>query len=213
MPSQDLQPNILITNETPARACLADFGLSSLIPGAQGAMTTVTAGGTPIFMAPELLCPTKFHKSSARPTHPADIYALGMVIYEVLTGSQPFREQHWGEHEVVYHVMTGVRPPKPADAEQIGFGDGTWELVEGCWAEESMRPTIDRVLTHLTRVAAYSRIVGPTPDKLRESAVNSATSGSSSKLFISPSPTTLTSIHKMEYGCFCPRRILPIVRP
>lgn len=213
MPSQDLQPNILINNETPPRACLADFGLSSLIPGAQGAMTTITAGGTPIFMAPELLCPATFHKPSARPTHPADIYALGMVIYEVLTGSQPFREQNWGEHEVVYHVMTGVRPQKPVDAEQIGFGDGTWELVEECWAEESMRPTIDRVLTHLTRVAAYSRIVGPTPDKLREIAVNSAMSDSSGKLLIYLSPTTLTSVHKLEYGCFCPRRILPIVRP
>jgi serine/threonine protein kinase len=126
-------------------------------------MATVTDGGTPMFMAPELLCPSKFNKTSSRPTQPGDIYALGLVIYEVLTGFQPFREEKWGECEVVFHVMNGVRPTKPADAEQIGFGDGTWELVEECWIEDSTRrPTIDQVLRHLTHVAACLKIVGPT---------------------------------------------------
>ena len=204
MLSKDLQQNILITNETPPRACLTDFGLSTFNPGVQGRMTTVTAGGTLIFMAPELLCPAKFDKSSSRPTQPADIYALGMVIYEVLTGYQPFYKQNWGEHEVVYHVMIGVRPTKPADAEEIGFGYGTWEMLEQCWVNESTRrPTIDQVLKHLARVAVYSKIVGPTPEP-HESAVNSVASDSSGKHFISLSPTTLTSMHKVIYDYFRP---------
>jgi serine/threonine protein kinase len=214
MSSQDLQQNILITNETPPRACLADFGLSTLIPGTQGGMSTITDGGTPMFMAPELLCPSKFGKKSSRPTQPGDIYALGLVIYEVLTGSHPFHDKMWGEPEIVFHVMTGVRPTKPVDAEQIGFGDGTWELAEECWIEESTRrPTIDKVLTHLTRVAAHSKIVGPTLDKHCESAVNFTEHDSSGNFFISPSPTTLTSTHKVKYTCFRPHRILPVVRP
>ena len=151
-------------------------------------MTTTTCGGTPVFMAPELLCPGTFNRLSARPTQPTDIYALGMVIYEVLTGSQPFQEERWREYEIAHHVMNGVRPTKPANVEQVGFVDGIWELVQECWSEESTeRPTIDQVLTHLACVAVYSKVVGPTPDKPRENAVNSTGSGSSSKPSIPPS--------------------------
>ena len=164
-------------------------------------MAGVAAGGTPMFMAPELLFPAKFNKLNARPMKPADIYAFGMVIYEVLTGFWPFYEKQWGEYDLLYHVITGVRPTKPDDVEQIGFGDGTWKLVEECWIEESARrPTIDQVLTHLTRVAAYSKVVGPTPDRPYESAVNSAASDFSSKLFTSLSPTTLSSMRKPKYN-------------
>ena len=147
-------------------------------------------------MAPELLCPEIFKKSSSRPTQPADIYAFAMVIYEVLIGFQPFHEQKWGEFEIVYHVMTGVRPAKPADAWQIGFGNGTWELVETCWTEEpTKRPTIDQVLTHLTCIAASSMVVGPTPGKPR-------VSDSTSKFFMSRPVTTLISMTKVKYGRF-----------
>ena len=235
MPSQNLQKNILVTNAVPPRACLAEFGLSTFVHDAQEAIDSITAesipvsitgiapvflagitpvfiaGSTPVFTAPELLFPEKFNGWSTRPTRPADIYAFGMVIYEVLTGSQPFHEQEWAAHKAIYHVIIGARPTKPTDVEQIGFGDGTWELLEKCWIEESTRrPTIDQVLKHLTCVAAYSKIVDPTPHKPREGAVNSPVSNSSSKLFISPSSTTLTSVHKV---CFlAPMRRLATMR-
>ena len=80
----------------PAQACLADFGLSTLTPSAPGEMTTVTTGGTRLCMAPELLAPEKFGKKNSRPTQPADMYAFGMVIYEVLTGRDPFYDQTYG---------------------------------------------------------------------------------------------------------------------
>ena len=176
-----------MTNETPSRACLADFGLSTFTPGTQGAATTNTNGGTAIFMAPELMYPSMFNKLSARPTQPTDIYALGMTIYEVLTGFYPFHEQKWTEHELAHNVVTGVRPTKPADAERIGFTDGIWELVQECWdGESTKRPKIDQVLTLLARVAAYSEVVDPTPDKPRERA-ESVESDFSSKLIIYPS--------------------------
>ena len=136
-------------------------------------------------MAPELLCPIEFGKTSVRPTQPADIYALGVMIYEVLTGFQPFYEQKYGIFELTYHVVHGARPFKPEDAEQLGFGDGIWELVEECWSQESTRrPTIEHALAHLTRVAASSVIVGPTPEKVSESTEDSRESGFSSKRLI-----------------------------
>ena len=116
-------------------------------------------------MAPELLLPKRFNRTSAQPTKPADIYAFGMVIFEVLTGFQPFCDRNLPGFEIVFHVADGGRPTKPENFEQIGFGDGTWELVKECWVEESeSRPTIEQVLSHLTRVAASSTVVGPIPD-------------------------------------------------
>jgi hypothetical protein len=41
-------------------------------------------------MSPELLNPEKFGLKESRPTKEADCYALGMVIYEVLSGQKPY---------------------------------------------------------------------------------------------------------------------------
>ena len=108
-----------------------------------------------------------------------------MVIYEVLTGAQPFYEREWVYSEVMYHVVRGERPTKPDDAEQIGFGGGTWGLVKECWMEEpASRPETERVLTHLTCVAASSSVVGPTPEIARSGDVPEL--GSSSEFFELP---------------------------
>ena len=116
-------------------------------------MSTTTAGGTPHYMAPELLSPDKYGEKNSRPTKPADIYAFGMVIYEVLTGFDPFYDKNLEALQLVCPVVNGLRPTKPSNAKDIGFGSGTWQLVKKCWEEKSKkRPTIERVLAHLAGV-------------------------------------------------------------
>lgn len=90
--------NILINGDQ--RACIADFGLSTITGvathAAAGASKTslisndtlmsFTAGGTRRWMSPELLDPERFgmpESEDNRPTRQSDCYALGMVIYEV----------------------------------------------------------------------------------------------------------------------------------
>jgi len=88
--------NILINKER--RACIADFGLSTITgvathAGASRAslisnetLMSFTGGGTRRWMSPELLDPERFgipESEDNRPTRQSDCYALGMVIYEV----------------------------------------------------------------------------------------------------------------------------------
>ena len=82
------QPNILMSNDTPPRACLADFGFMSMVldPIDPMACCAQLEGGTKAFMSPELLVPSKFGFKDSGPTPHADIYAFGMVIFQVCRG-------------------------------------------------------------------------------------------------------------------------------
>lgn len=78
----DVKPaNIIITGDGQPK--LLDFGIARLVADTIGTTTPV---GTPRYMAPEQL-------EGQRPTPRADLYALGLVLYEMLAGRQPFAEE------------------------------------------------------------------------------------------------------------------------
>lgn len=76
---RDLKPsNILIDGD--GHVHIADFGIAALVPAAG---VKIPWAGTPAFMAPGL-----FHHK--QPSKQSDLYALGLVLYEVATGRKPF---------------------------------------------------------------------------------------------------------------------------
>ncbi|MBZ0153222.1 MAG: serine/threonine protein kinase, partial [Planctomycetes bacterium] len=82
---RDIKPeHILVDGD--GRVRIADFGLAKLVvPGASAAQLTQTNQhlGTPLYMAPEqMTAPSKVD-------HRADLYSLGVVVYEMLTGRLP----------------------------------------------------------------------------------------------------------------------------
>ena len=79
---RDVKPgNILLTDD--GRVKLADFGIAKSTEGMDQTLVGQVLG-TPAYLAPERL--------TGEPATPsADLYALGVVLYEALTGNQPFR--------------------------------------------------------------------------------------------------------------------------
>jgi serine/threonine-protein kinase len=85
---RDLKPsNILLDRD--GQPYVTDFGLAKVfVPGSEATTTGVIAG-TPSYMAPEQ---ASGHSADVGPAK--DIYSLGAILYELLTGEPPFRREN-----------------------------------------------------------------------------------------------------------------------
>lgn len=103
---RDLKPgNVLL--DTDGTPYLTDFGLAKKIDSNDGASRTGAVVGTPSYMSPEQA------SGAVWITTAVDIYSLGAMLYEMLTGNQPFRG------ETVYETVRQVierEPRSPRDA-------------------------------------------------------------------------------------------------
>jgi hypothetical protein len=114
---RDIKPsNVLVKRD--GRLVILDFGLASdAAPGS--ALADDGMAGTPAYLAPEQL-------SGAGPSEATDWYAVGVTLYETLTGRLPFRGS-WHELREQKHRSDpappeSVDPTLPGDLSQICMG-------------------------------------------------------------------------------------------
>jgi TolB-like protein/Flp pilus assembly protein TadD len=122
---RDLKPDNVMLGRDDERVVITDFGIARLAEGAVGNATRTigSAIGTPAYMAPEQV---EGRELDGR----ADIYALGIVLYEMLTGELPF------VGETVYALaaarLAGTFPDPRTKVEDLP--DGVVSLVRDALA-------------------------------------------------------------------------------
>ena len=101
---RDLKPsNILLDAE--GQPLVTDFGLAKVFSSDSEATATGVIAGTPSYMAPEQASGRRAAVGSA-----SDVYSLGAILYELLTGSPPFRAET--ALDTLMEVLSGD-PPAP----------------------------------------------------------------------------------------------------
>ncbi|KAL8489877.1 hypothetical protein ACS0TY_025679 [Phlomoides rotata] len=126
--------NLLVNLRDPQRPIckVGDFGLSRIKRN-----TLVSGGvrGTLPWMAPELL-----NGSTNRVSEKVDVFSFGIVLWEILTGEEPYSNMHCGEI-IGGIVKNSLRPQIPEGC------DPEWrKLMEQCWSANSeLRPSFTEV--------------------------------------------------------------------
>ncbi|TEB38119.1 kinase-like protein [Coprinellus micaceus] len=93
---RDLKPENILLN-TDGHVKIADFGFAKSCE-----TTTWTLCGTPDYLAPEIVSQQRYNKS-------VDWYALGVLIYEMLSGLPPYHQQVPHHIELYEKIMQGPR--------------------------------------------------------------------------------------------------------
>ncbi|KAG1739294.1 kinase-like domain-containing protein [Suillus lakei] len=155
--------NILVTSS--GRACLADFGLASTQDSrAQLEATIISVGGTPSFMAPELLEARENPRLlSTLDRRPCDIFAFGCICYEMYNGTRPFWESSPQAADAKF--MMGSRPLRPTDSVclQRGLDDDMWDFIQNLW---NQNPKLRATASQASLWMSYKmRMAGKSTDR------------------------------------------------
>lgn len=107
---RDIKPsNILVTVDGAPR--LLDFGIAKLLQPELAADTIDVTGTALRMMTPEYASPEQVRGERAKPT--SDVYSLGTVLYELLTGQRPLRLRSRAMHEIA-RVVCEEEPELPS---------------------------------------------------------------------------------------------------
>ncbi|MEV5967008.1 protein kinase [Kribbella sp. NPDC051952] len=149
---RDVKPgNLLVTEDGTVK--VADFGIAHL-PG-DGASTLTATGqiiGSTHYLAPE-------RARGGQSGKPADVYALGCVLYQLVTGQPPFTAEH--PAAILYqHVDTAPELPSVSRPELGGVFESV--LLQMLAKDAGDRPTAAEIAAGALRATSVGSDVGPT---------------------------------------------------
>jgi serine/threonine protein kinase len=134
---RDLKPsNILL--DAHLRSRVADFGVSTRTKGSNRA----GAAGTPGYMAPEVVLTTG---EGSIPLPQSDVYSLGCIAYQLLTGVHPFLNAGDGDRLMVPPPATALvpasrwRPDLPSGCDRVLAQALAWDVVARTQSVEAFR--------------------------------------------------------------------------
>jgi serine/threonine-protein kinase len=149
---RDLKPDnvFLVRREDGTeQAKLLDFGISKLEQAGERLTQAGAIIGTPEYMAPE-------QAAGAAVDHRTDVYAFGVMAYELLTGVLPFE----GDSAIATLVAHQTKPPEPPSRRRAGIPPDVDALVLRALAKrpedrfDSMAALVDEVVRIRARLGA-----------------------------------------------------------
>ncbi|XP_074281217.1 RAF-like serine/threonine-protein kinase 20 [Silene latifolia] len=156
--------NLLVNLRDPHRPIckVGDLGLSKV-----KCQTLISGGvrGTLPWMAPELL-----NGSSNLVSEKVDVFSFGIVMWELLTGEEPYADLHYGT--IIGGIVSNtLRPAVPENC------DPNWRtLMERCWsAETSERPNFTEIANELRAMASKVPSKAQTPTTAAPTTTTTAT--------------------------------------
>lgn len=127
--------NLLVTQDWTIK--VADFGLTRFISDKK----VMTQVGTPMWMAPEIIMGRKY-------TEKADVYAFGIILWEILTRAEPYEDKE-AMQIVVEVVNDGLRPTLTPHLVRSPIVP----LMRDCWqTDPEKRPTFAKVVERLNQL-------------------------------------------------------------
>lgn len=127
------------------RVRLTDFGIARLLDS-PGMTTPQALVGTPNYLAPEVI-------TGGAPTPAVDVYAIGVLFYELLLGRPPYA----GAPPVV--VLRRHLEHEPE--RHPGVPDAAWKIILACMAKDPGRRPSAESLTNVLRSMAYDVVTEP----------------------------------------------------
>ncbi|WNG30635.1 protein kinase [Cystobacter fuscus] len=161
---RDIKPsNLFLRAGRPEDVVVLDFGLARYaVPTIMGVTGSSTVVGTPGYMAPE--------QASSQPEIPpaADVFSLGCVLYECLTGQPPFAAPHFAA--ALAKIL--FAEPAPLHALRPGLPMGLQVLVDRMLAKDSKRrlPDASALLDALTTLESVPSLSRPQAEEGPERA-------------------------------------------
>ena len=142
--------NIIVTNQ--GHAYILDFGLA-LREGSERLTVSGNITGTPSYMSPE--------QAQGKPLdHRTDIWALGVVLFEMVTGRVPFqRDTNWAAVHAIIHD-----PLPPVAALRPEVNQGLQEII----AKALQKEPADRWQSSAAMASALKRLDGSSPSRPSE---------------------------------------------
>jgi serine/threonine protein kinase len=138
---RDLKPaNLLVDEHWNVKVC--DFGLAAIKERGQKIKDQGSIPGTPIWMAPEVMMGRQLDEKS-------DVYSYAIVLWEILTGQEPFLE--FKSFRVFKRAicLENIRPPIP-DWIPVQLAN----VMKSCWHRDpGMRPGFDEIVRLLDNAA------------------------------------------------------------
>ncbi len=133
--------NVLLMADWTAK--VADFGLTRFVNAKK--MTQV---GTPMWMAPEIIQGTLY-------TDKADVYAFGIIVWEVMTREEPYINKE--PLQILVEVVNqNLRPTIAARYE----GHPLVPVMQDCWQRDAAkRPTFSQLIPRLQAMAADPKLL------------------------------------------------------